>query len=81
METVSVPPPLLFQMCAKDPPVERMMNDVTSQLDLWESVDPLKGEKGKWGWGERDRTSGAAGLKESKHSHSLGSSHFTFPRK
>lgn len=42
---------LLFQMCAKEPPVERMMNDVTSLLDLWESVDPLKGEKGKWGGG------------------------------
>lgn len=27
------------------------MNDVTSLLDLWESVDPLKGEKGKWGGG------------------------------
>lgn len=24
---------------------------MTSQLDLWESVDPLKGEKGKWGGG------------------------------
>uniref|UniRef100_A0A8C8UFU3 Serum response factor n=1 Tax=Peromyscus maniculatus bairdii TaxID=230844 RepID=A0A8C8UFU3_PERMB len=63
-----------------------MMNDVTSQLDLWESVDPLKRErKGSSGGGGRRRDgtgrdgSGAAGLEESQHSRSLGSNHFTFP--